>query len=337
MTSIIYIYVAFGLIFLYIFITGFHDEGNLIATVIASRSLKPVLIFLLAFLSQFTGVLFLGTKVAKSTIFGLFNIKILQFHSAEIPIMVCAAVLGAIVWNLITWVVRIPSSSSHAIIGGLMGPFVMKYGFSAINGKGIVLSVLMPLFTSPIMGFIIGYWLFSLSQRFLNGCSTRVKKPLQKLQIVTCTLTNAFQGSNDAQKGMGIFGLLIMAQTGNDDFSLPSYIIFFSALIIALGLLIGGSRMIKSVGTKIYNVKALHSMSAQVSSLAVVVVASTLGFPVSGTQIVNSAIFGVGVADGPNAVGWLYAKDMLTAWLITIPASFALSSLFYWIIHLIGV
>lgn len=251
--------------------------------------------------------------------------------------MVCAAVFGAIVWNLITWVVSIPSSSSHAIIGGLMGPFVMKYGFSAINGRGIVLSVLIPLFTSPIIGFIIGYWLFSFCHRFLNGYSAHVKKPLQDLQIVTCTLTNAFQGSNDAQKGMGIVGLLIMAQTGDYNFSLPSYIILFSAFTIALGLLIGGWRMIKIVGTKIYNVKVLHSISAQVSSLAVVVAASTLGFPVSGTQIVNSAIFGVGAADRPNAVGWLYAKDILTAWLITIPASFALSSLFYWIFHLIGV
>lgn len=331
------IYIAFALIFLYIFITGFHDEGSLIATVIASRSLKPTLIFLLAFLSQFAGVLFLGTKVAKGTIFGLFNMKVLQFHSAEIPTMVCAAVLGAIVWNLITWVASIPSSSSHAIIGGLMGPFVMKYGFSVINGRGIVLSVLIPLFTSPIMGFIIGYWLFRFCHRSLNGYSAHVKKPLQNLQIVTCTITNAFQGSNDAQKGMGIVGLLIMTQTGDYNFSLPSYIILFSAFTIALGLLIGGWRMIKSVGTKIYNVKALHSMSAQVSSLAVVVAASTLGFPVSGTQIVNSAIFGVGAADRPKAVGWLYAKDMLTAWLITIPASFALSSLFYWIIHLIGV
>lgn len=250
--------------------------------------------------------------------------------------MICAAVLGAIIWNMITWVGSIPSSSSHAVVGGLMGPFVMKFGFSVINGKGILLSVLLPLFTSPMIGFLFGYLIFRFNEFIFGGRSVRIKKLFQGLQISTCVLINAFQGSNDAQKGIGILALLLMIHTGSAEFAISQNIMLISAFTIAFGLVLGGMRMIRSVGTKIYSVKSLHSLSAQTSSLLVIGLASILGFPVSGTQIVNSSIFGVGSADRPNAVGWLYAKDMLTAWLITIPASFLISSALYWIFHLIG-
>lgn len=336
MIPIAFFYSAIVLIFLYIFITGFHDEGNLIATIVASRSLNVFLIFVLAFLSQFLGTFLLGTKVAKSTIYGLFNVDQIRQNPREAAVMICAAVLGAIIWNIITWVASIPSSSSHAIIGGLMGPFVMHFGFSVINAKGILLSVLLPLFTSPMIGFCFGFFIFKLNEILFGGRSVKIKKLFQGLQISTCVLINAFQGSNDAQKGIGILALLLIVHTGAQGFFVPQYIMFFAALTIALGLILGGMKMIKSVGTKIYNVKSLHSMSAQMSSLAVIALASILGFPVSGTQIVNSSIFGVGAADRPNAVGWLYAKDMLTAWLITIPASFLISSVFYFICQRIG-
>lgn len=274
--------------------------------------------------------------MAQNTVYGLFCIDRIRSDAREAGALVCAAVLGAIVWNLITWVAGIPSSSSHALIGGLMGPFVMKYGFSVINGRGILLSVLLPLFISPIIGFAFGFAVFRFTERLLGGRCVRVKKLFRWMQTVACVLVNAFQGSNDAQKNMSIFALLLMMQTGTYRFSLPNNIILISALTIASGLLLGGMRMIKNVGTKIYSVKLLHSMSAQVSSLIVIGSASFLGFPVSGTQIVNSAVFGVGTADCPNAVGWLYARDMLTAWFITIPAAFLIASGFYWVFHWIG-
>lgn len=308
----------------------------MIATIVASRSLNVVLIFILAFLSQFFGTFLLGTKVAKSTVYGLFHVDRIRQDPHAVAAMVCAAVLGAVIWNIITWVAGIPSSSSHAIIGGLMGPFVMHFGFSVINVKGILLSVLLPLFTSPMIGYCFGFFIFKLNEILFGGRSVKIKKLFQGLQISTCILINAFQGSNDAQKGIGILALLLIIHTGAQDFFVPQYIMFFAALTIALGLILGGMKMIKSVGTKIYNVKSLHSVSAQMSSLLVIAMASILGFPVSGTQIVNSSIFGVGAADRPNAVGWLYAKDMLTAWLITIPTSFLISSALYFIFQRIG-
>ena len=328
--------VAVILIFLYIFITGFHDEGNLIATIIASRSLNLFLIFSIAFFSQFFGTFLLGTKVAESTVYGLFHIEQIRQNPKEIIAMVCAAVLGAIVWNMITWVSKIPSSSSHAIIGGLMGPFVMNFGFSVINVKGILFNILLPLFTSPLIGFCFGYFLFKINKILIEGRGVKIKKMFQGTQISTCVLINAFQGSNDAQKGIAVLALLLIADKGMKEFFIPRYVMFLAALTIALGLILGGMKMIKSVGTKIYNVKSLHSMSTQVSSLLVIAPASIFGFPVSGTQIVNSSIFGVGAADRPNAVGWIYAKDMLVAWLVTIPSSFLVSAGFYWIFRRIG-
>lgn len=268
--------------------------------------------------------------------YGLFRISPILQDPREVSAMISAAMLGAIIWNIITWIIKIPSSSSHAIVGGMLGPFVMKFGFSVINAKGLLFSVLLPLFTSPIIGFIFGYFIFKLNEVVFGGRSVRIKKMFQGLQVSTCILINAFQGSNDAQKGIGVLALLLMICSGSSDFSVSQNIMLVSALTIALGLVLGGMKMIKSVGTKIYNVKSLHSLSAQLSSLFVITAASVMGFPVSGTQIVNSSIFGVGAADRPNAVGWLYAKDMLTAWLITIPTSFLISSGFYWIFHRIG-
>lgn len=217
-----------------------------------------------------------------------------------------------------------------------MGPFIMNYGFYIINLKSIILSVLIPLFTSPIIGYIIGYYIYKFNEKVFIGRSCRIKNLLQGIQISTCVLINAFQGSNDAQKGIGILALLLIITSGANDFYVPKYIIILAALTIALGLILGGMKMIRSVGTKIYSVRTLHSMSAQVSSTLVIAAASLLGFPVSGTQIVNSSIFGVGAADRPAEVGWLYAKGMLTAWLITIPASFFISSLFYFLFSWIG-
>lgn len=293
-------------------------------------------IFGVAFFSQFAGTCLLGTKVANSTVNGLFHVETIQKDSGGVFAMICAAVLGATVWNVITWINGIPSSSSHAIVGGLMGPFVVKYGFAVINVRGMLFSILLPLFTSPVIGFLFGYLIYWVNQKLFSGRGIRVRSLFQGSQAATCVLINAFQGSNDAQKAMGIFALLLMARNGSWSFSVPEPVILLSALTIAAGLLLGGTRMIRSVGTKIYSVKRLHSMSAQTSSLIVVGLASALGFPVSGTQIVNSSILGVGAADRPNAVGWLYAKDMLTAWLVTIPVSFLISAGFYLIFHSMG-
>ena len=319
------------LVFLFIFITGFHDEGNLIATIITSRSVNLYLIFLIAFLSQFLGTMFLGTKVAVGTVNGLFNINDILKDTKGMPIVICSAMLGAIIWDIITWIFKIPSSSSHAIIGGLLGPFVLKYSASVINVRGLIFNVLLPLFTSPVIGFTIGFVIFKLSYSCFGKNGIRIKKLFIFIQTITCIFINAFQGSNDAQKGMAAAALLIM-NTAHQTVSVSRTVILISAVSISFGLVLGGLKMILSVGKRIYSVKTIHSMSAQISSMIVIGSSSLLGYPISGTQIVNSSILGVGAADKPNAVGWEYAKNMVIAWIITIPAAFLLSSLIYLIL-----
>lgn len=335
MVVIAFFYISIVLIFVFIFINGFHDEGNLIATIITSRSLNVYAIFTLAFLSQFLGTMFLGTKVAVNTISNLLNLDRIGKNPQDMSKLICAAMLGAVIWNIITWVARIPSSSSHAVIGGLLGPFLIQFGLGGIRLEGLLFSVLLPLFTSPLIGYVIGFLVYKLNRLYFRKHGVRVKNLFRLSQIITCISINAFQGSNDAQKGMGVLALLLVGVSQSSVLTVPGDVIFWSAVAISFGLILGGLKMIKTVGTKIYSVRALHSMSAQFSALAVIGSASALGFPISGTQIVNSAILGVGAADRPNAVGWQYAKSMLAAWAITIPSSMLISAGFYWLFSLL--
>lgn len=332
MIAIAFFYISVGLVFLFIFITGFHDEGNLIATIITSRSLNVYLIFTIAFISQFLGTMFLGTKVAETTIINLINLEQVKRAPGGLSLMVCAAMLGAVLWNIITWVAKIPSSSSHAIIGGLMGPFLVRYGIEGICLKGIIASVLLPLFTSPLIGYVFGFLIYKFNRLCLRKFEIRIKNLFRVSHMITCALINAFQGSNDAQKGMGVLALLWVGASQSSQICVPRNLILWSALAISFGLILGGLKMIKSVGTKIFSVREIHSVSAQMSALAVIGSASLFGFPISGTQIVNSAILGVGAADRPNAVGWEYAKNMMMTWVITIPSSLLLSAGFYFIL-----
>lgn len=268
----------------------------------------------------------LGTSVAHGMIYGLLNTQRILMDSPGVFTDVCAGMIGATIWNIFTWVYKIPSSSSHALIGGLMGAFVSRYGTSAIYVNGLIFRVLLPLLTSPVIGYIFGYLIYRMNHALTARRGVRVKRVLTVFQIFTCIGINAFQGSNDAQKGIGVIVLLLMANRHDTNFYVPKVIILVFAAAIVSGLAFGGFKMIKNVGTKIYDVRAIHSMSAQTASLIVIAGASASGFPVSGTQIVNSAILGVGAADRPSAVGWTYAKNMLMTWLITIPASFILSA-----------
>jgi PiT family inorganic phosphate transporter len=296
--------------------------------------LNVYFVFAIACLSQFFGTLFLGTKVAFGTVNGTLRLDGIAASGEEISKTICAAMVSAVVWNLATWVFRIPSSSSHAIVGALIGAFFASRGIDSINLRGLLLSVLLPLFTSPVVGYGIGFMIYQIGRRGFMNCRLRTRKLFQAVQIVTCVMMNAFQGSNDAQKGMGVLALLTMFTLHRPVLSLPRYAAPLSAALIALGLVLGGMKMIHSVGSTIYPVRLIHSTSAQVSATVVIVSASLFGFPISGTQIVNSAILGVGAADRPNAVGWYYAKNMLLTWLITIPCTFLLSAGLFMIFNL---
>lgn len=328
--ALYYIVVVF--IFIYIFITGFHDEGNLIATIISSRSISIRSAFITAATAQFLGTAILGTTVASTMGKDIIKFKYIMTNSRDVYIMIFAGLLGAVIWNLITWFLGIPSSSSHALIGGIIGPFIVQYGVDSINIYGIFIKVLLPLFLSPIIGFLIGYIVMNITSNILRTTGPSINKILKKLQYITVFILNAGQGANDAQKAMGIIAIIMLVGGFTQSFKLPLWIKVVSALMISSGLIFGGLRMIKSVGTKIYRVKPFHSFNAQLSSLFIVITAAIIGAPTSGTQIVNSSVLGVGAGERPKAVRWQFAKSMVMAWIVTIPASFLVSSLIYMVV-----
>lgn len=328
-------YIVIGFIFFYVFVTGFHDEGNLIATIISSRSMKINKAFVTASIAQFLGTIFLSTTVTSTIGKDVIRYQYIMKNSDGIYEMIFAGILGAMAWNFITWYMGIPSSSSHALIGGLIGPFVIKYGFSSINVYKIIIKIIIPLFLSPVVGFLIGYLIMFLSSKMLKNHGPGINDVLKKLQYITVFLLNAGQGANDAQKGMGIIIIMMTIAGQTHDFTVPYWIKFISAVMISSGLVFGGLRMIKSVGTKMYRVKPFHSFNAQVSSLLIVATSALIGAPTSGIQIINSSVLGVGAYERPRAVRWQFARGMAMAWIITIPASFIISSLIYKVIKLI--
>ena len=322
-------YALIAFILLYIFITGFHDEGNLIATIISSRSIGIRSAFITASLAQFIGTATLSTTVASTISKDVLNLKYLTIAGNDLYIMIFTGLVGAVVWNLITWYIGMPSSSSHALVGGMIGPFIIKYGIYSINIYGILLKVIIPLFLSPVFGFLIGYLVMYFTSRILRSAGVKVNTVLKKLQHLTLFILNAGQGANDAQKGMGLIYILTIGSSLSRSSEFHNMIKVLSAFMISFGLLFGGLRMIKSVGTRIYRVKPFHSFNAQISSLFIVITAAVFGLPTSGTQIINSSVLGVGAKERPTAVRWQFARSMFASWIITIPASFAISSILF--------
>lgn len=197
-------YILIAFILIYIFITGFHDEGNLIATIISSRSMSIRSAFITASLAQFIGTATLSTTVTSTISKDVLKLKYLAIAGNDLYIMIFTGLLGAVVWNLITWYIGMPSSSSHALVGGMIGPFIVKYGIDSINIYGILLKVIIPLFLSPIFGFLIGYLVMYSTSHILRSVGVKVNTVLKRLQYLTLFILNAGQGANDAQKGMGL-------------------------------------------------------------------------------------------------------------------------------------
>ncbi|MBT1280337.1 inorganic phosphate transporter [Thermoanaerobacter sp. CM-CNRG TB177] len=321
--------IAIIVIFFYIFVTGFHDEGNLIATIIYSRSIDVKKAFILAAVAQFLGTAIISTNVSKTMAKDIVKYEYLFRNGYNISLLILCGLIGAMIWNFITWYFGIPSSSSHALIGGMLGPFVLEYGFNSINVQGILFRAILPLFLSPIIGFVTGYLVTFFLSEILKNQTPAANNVLKKLQYFTLFFLNAGQGSNDAQKGMGLMVILMMIKGQTHNFKVPFNIKYMVALMISLGLVLGGFRMIKSVGTRIYRVRPFHSFNAQLSSILVVSIAAIIGAPISGTQLINSSILGIGAKERPTAVRWQFARGMIMAWFITIPVSFMISYLIY--------
>jgi inorganic phosphate transporter, PiT family len=326
-TVLIVLVVIFALAFDYI--NGFHDTANAIATVVSTRVLAPRTAILMAAGLNFLGAIY-SENVAKTIAKGLVDPR------DATQTVVLAALIGAIVWNLITWKFGIPSSSSHALIGGLCGAAVVHGGFGVLMWRGdkptdgLVPKVLIPLFASPLSGFIIGFllmgFIFLLLGRVHPG---RVSATFKRLQVVSAAAMAFTHGQNDAQKSMGIITLALVSQGYLRTADVPFWVMIACAIAMALGTAAGGWRIIKTMGHRIVRLEPVHGFAAETTAATVIFTASHFGMPVSTTHVISGSIFGVGASKRLSAVRWGVAQSMVVAWILTIPASAAVAALVY--------
>lgn len=306
------------------YINGFHDTANAIATVVSTRVLSPLAAVAMAAFFNFVGA-FTGTQVAKTV-----GADIVDPTNSSQVIVLCA-LLAAIVWNLITWWLGLPSSSSHALVGGLIGAAFAgnSFNIAVIKGEGFG-KVLAGLVASPILGFIIGYFVMvGLNWLLVKATPHFVNVWFRRLQLFSAGFMAFSHGGNDAQKTMGIITLAILTYEGRPSasFQVPIWVILLAASAMAAGTASGGWRIIRTMGSKIVDLKPVHGFAAETSAATVIETASRLGFPVSTTHVISSAIMGVGSSHRFSAVRWSTVGNIVKAWVLTIPVCFALGVL----------
>jgi len=306
------------------FINGFHDTANAIATAVSTRALTPRRAIMLAALMNLFGAL-LFTGVAK-TIGGKVTDPFKLEHGLTVVI---ATLLAAIAWNLITWWKGLPSSSSHALIGALAGAAFMSEGWSGINVGGFS-SIVLGLIVSPILAFAIGFTvMFVFKHLFANSNPHPVNKVFRKGQWLTAAFQSFTHGTNDAQKAMGIITMALVVAGVQSDLEVALWVKLSAALSMALGTSVGGWKIIKTMGTKIFKIEPINGFSADASSAAVIMTATLLHFPVSTTHAITSSILGVGAAKKFHGVKWGMAGRIVVTWIITIPISALLAAGIY--------
>jgi PiT family inorganic phosphate transporter len=312
------------------FINGFHDTANAIATCVATRALNPRLAIIMSAVLNFAGAM-VFTGVAK-TIGG----EIVTSPSMVDSVVIIAALTAAILWNLLTWKFGLPSSSSHALIGGICGSVIISYGLGAIHGEGILMIVL-GLVLSPVVAMIGGYVLMTILYMVLRKHNKKqVNSVARKVQIFSAALTAFSHGANDAQKCMGIITLALLSGGYIAALEVPLPVKIACAFAMSAGTSVGGWSIIKTVGTKIFRMQPINGVAADVNSSLTIFIATLLKLPVSTTHVVSGSIMGVGWAHRFRAVHWSVAYQMVFAWVMTIPCTAAVGAIIYLIFHHLG-
>lgn len=306
------------------FLNGLHDAANSIATVVSTRLLSPVVAVLFAAFGNFAAYWLVGLHVAETVGKGIID------KDAVTPAVVFGALIGAMFWNIVTWIKGIPSSSSHALIGGLLGAGIAHGGFSVVESAGTSKTVIA-IFLSPVIGFVLAMGMVLLTSWLFKGFQPRRAEGVFKsLHLVSSAAYSISHGGNDAQKTMGIITVLLYS-TGhlNGEFHVPEWVVISCYLAIALGTMSGGWKIIKTMGTKLTKLNHHTGFSASTAGSIVVFGASAMGIPVSTTHAITGSVIGTGAARKASAVRWGVAGRVVTAWFITIPASAAVGAVFY--------
>jgi PiT family inorganic phosphate transporter len=306
------------------FLNGFHDSANSISTVVSTRVLSPKYAVLWAAFFNFVAAFLIGTEVAHTIGRGIIHLDIVD------NLLILSALGGAIIWNIVTWYYGLPSSSSHALIGGLIGAGIAKAGTSTLVWSGIIKTTAF-IVLSPTIGLILGYFFMVLSLNLnRNSNMARSDKLYRKLQLVSAAVYSLGHGMNDAQKTMGIIAMALYSKgLLGDTFSIPFWIVIACYSVIALGTMFGGWRIVKTMGTKITKLRPIGGFSAEAAAACSIIGASIAGIPVSTTHTITGAIVGVGATTRLTAVRWGVAGNIVWAWLLTIPISAAISAIIY--------
>jgi PiT family inorganic phosphate transporter len=314
-----------ALALLYDFLNGMRDSSNIVATMISSRAFAPQTALLITAIAEFFGPFLFGIVVAKTIGDQVVQSGVLTLEA------ITACLIGAILWNMITWFFGLPGSSSHALIGGMIGAVIAEAGINAIKILGLY-KVLIALVASPLIGFVFGFIITRLIYFLVQNATPRVNDFFKNAQFITALALASSHGANDSQKTMGIIALSLVIGGAMPVFQVPLWVVAMSAAGIAIGASFGGWRMIRTLGGKFYKIRPLHSFSTQLTSAVVMLSASLFGVPVSISQVVSSAIIGVGASERISKVRWSVAGDIVTSWVITIPASGSMAAGVYWLI-----
>lgn len=307
------------------FINGFHDAANSIATIVSTRVLRPQLAVLWAAFFNFIAFLFFGLHVANTIGKGVVDPNIIE------PMVVMAALMGAVVWDLITWYYGIPSSSSHALIGGLAGAAIAKSGVHVLQVDGF-LKIGISIVLSPIIGFILAHILMTIVALLsFRSTPNRLNGLFKKLQFISASLYSLGHGANDAQKTMGIIAVLLYSTGQLSEFHVPLWVVLACQTAMGLGTLCGGWRIVRTMGMKITKLQPVGGFCAETGGAITLFMATALGIPVSTTHTITGAIMGVGAVTKFTAVRWGVAEKIIWAWVLTVPASAFIAIVFWWI------
>ena len=313
------------------FLNGFHDAANSIATIVSTRVLRPHYAVAWAAFFNFIAFLVFGLHVANTIGTGVIVPSIVDHY------VILGALIGAIVWNVVTWYYGIPSSSSHALIGGLAGAAVAKGGYAALVGKGFLV-ITLAIVASPLLGFLLGMGLMIIVARlFARSAPNRIDRWFRRLQFVSASMYSLGHGGNDAQKTMGIIAMVLFSSgMSGPTFHVPFWVVLSCQAVIALGTLFGGWRIVKTMGMRITKLKPVGGFCAETGGAITLFIATGFGIPVSTTHTITGAIIGVGATRKLSAVRWGVAESIVWAWVLTIPCSAFLAAVAWWLCQWFG-
>ncbi len=345
MTSLMVLLVlVVGLALLFDFLNGFHDAANAIATVVVTRTLTPIQAVTLAGLANFIGYFAFGHAIAKMVSSGIINMELITSPDGQL-VLLLAALLGAVLWNIITWIFGLPTSSSHAIIGGLIGagiaaigPKIVIWGHLTIEGGKLVSIGIWPVIAfiviAPLLG-MIGAMIFTIIilNLFRKMSHMHANRVFRYLQLISAAWYSLGHGTNDAQKMMGIITLALFCGGASQTMDIPGWVAFSCYAVIGLGTMMGGWRIVKTMGTGITKIRPTEGFCAESSAALVLMGTAHLGIPVSTTHVIAGSIMGVGTVEGARGVRWGTARRIVLAWFMTIPLTAICSGVTYYMIH----